>query len=166
MEYDLARAALYIVAAVLFYAVLARGLFNVTETFRWRALEMGEQLIHSPQVSDERKEAIYFRLGEVYSAWNAWKLVFMMVCVVFTLPFRGARDYNATGVPPSLRADHKTFSVYWMIATVGNSPAAAFLFSLMVTIFLAFFASVSAISTALVSARDRHDHHDHQHHHA
>lgn len=163
MEYDLARAALYVIAAVLFYAVLARGLFNITETFRWRALEIGEQLAHSPDVSNERKEAVYRRLGEVYSVWNAWKLVFLLVCVLFTLPFMKDGEDRSVGVPSHLRTDYKRFSVHWMVATIGNSPAAAFLFSFMAIIVLAFFASVSAISSALASSRDHHDHHGPQH---
>jgi hypothetical protein len=111
-------------------------------------------------VPEERKASLYRRLGEVYSWWNAWKLVFLMVCVVFTLPFDSAKKSSDgdAGVPPHLRADHKRFKVYWMIATVANSPAATFLFSLMAIIVLTFFASVSAISVALAFARDHHDH--------
>lgn len=160
MDYDLIRAALIIVGGVAFYAVLARGLFNTTETSRQKALEIGERLIHSAQVSDEQKHMIYRRLGEVYSNWNAWQLALLMFCVVVTVPFRKRENEDnssVSGVPPHLREDLERFRLHWMIATVGNSPAATFLFSTLVLVTLAFSASISAITNALAG--------EHGHHH-
>lgn len=90
---------------------------------------------------------------------TAWKLVARMIWVVFTLPFKTQSAMALSdGVPRHLQADSARFTLYWMIATVANSPAATLLFSLMAIIILAFFASVSMISQVLAVAQDHHDH--------
>jgi hypothetical protein len=158
MDYDLIRYAALILGGILFYAILTRGLFNITEPFRWRALEIAEKLKQSSQVSEGRKASLYRRLGEVYSRWTAWKLVLLMICVVFTLPFQKEGTDDDSNMPAYLRSDYQKFKIYWMISTVANDPAATFLFTLMAVIVLAFFASISAISAALAFERDNHDH--------
>jgi hypothetical protein len=159
MDYDLIRYAALILGVILFYAVLARGLFNVTEPYRVAALEIAEKLTQSSQVADRKKTFLYERLGEVYSNWQAWQLVALMVGTFAVLPFRDTTKIAAgddTGVPPHLRADYHRFKMYWMVSTVGNSPAAAFLFTTLLIIMVAFFASVSAISGCLAFSRDHH----------
>jgi hypothetical protein len=161
MDYSLIQAALLVVAIVLFYAVIARGLFNFSEPFRWKALEIGETLIANAQVSDERRVGIYVTLGEVYSRWHAWRLLGLLLVVVSTLPFQGVDEPAAgEGIPNHLKSDWARFNLYCMISTVANEPAAAFLFSLLAIFLLAFFASISAISMALSLARGHHHRHN------
>lgn len=157
MDYDLIRNALLFLGCVAFYAALARGLFKVTEQYRWATLEIAERLLEAPNVSNERKVSLQHRLDEVYSGWQAWKLAAIMLCVVATSPFKQPDETRSEiGVPNHLRADYSRFKVYWMVATVGNSPAAAFVFTTFFIIAIAFSASVSAISARIAVARDHH----------
>lgn len=157
MDYHLIRIALIILAAVAFYAVLVRGLFNLTEPARQKTLELGEKLCQSTQFPDDTKHLIYERLGEVYSHWSAWQLAFLMFKVLATMPFRAdAENVCDTDIPVHLRKDYDRFKTKWMIATVGNSPAALFLFATLILISLACSASISAISTALAGGHDSH----------
>ncbi len=159
MDYDLIRYAALILLGILFYAVLARGLFNATEPYRVGALEIAERLTHSTQVAPKRKEFLNERLGEVYSNWQAWKLLALVICILPTLPFRNNirnAERADKGIPSHLRADYDRFKGYWMVSTVANSPAAALLFAVITLIATAFFASVSAISGSLAFARDDH----------
>ena len=161
MDYDLIRQAILILGSVLFYAVIARGLFNATEPYRHTALEIAEKLSQSSQVSERKKRFLFDRLGEVYSSLHAWKLVVFMVKTFAVLPFQD-KEKNAAvvdeGIPPHLRASFDRFKLYWIISTVGNSPAAALLFVTLVLIMTAFFASLSAISGCLAFSRDDHHH--------
>ncbi len=159
MDHDLIRYAALMLGGILFYAVLARGLFNVTEPYRVAALEIAEKFTRSSQVSAHKKTFLYDRLGEVYSNWQAWKLVALMVGTFAVLPFRDTTKIAAdddNGMPPHLRSDYHRFKIYWMVSTVGNSPTAAFLFTILLIIMVAFFASVSAISGCLAFSRDHH----------
>jgi hypothetical protein len=159
MDYDLIRAALFIVGGVLFYAVLARGLFRITEPYRWAALDIAERLIHSAQVSPYRKEGIQRRLSEVYSGRQSWKMVFLLLLVLFDIVFKRSdldEEASSGGVPSHLRNDNAKFKIYWMVSTVANSPAAAFIFTLLLIITLAFAASIAAISRSLDLAHDHH----------
>ncbi|WP_035679509.1 hypothetical protein [Bradyrhizobium liaoningense] len=151
MDSHLVRYGALVLLGILFYAVLARGLFNVTENWRRRALEIAEDLHATGQLSDGRQRSLYRRLGEVHSALHAWKLVWRLVVVcVFYLPFSNRRTVNlADGVPLQLRADYQRFNIYWVIATLGNSPAATLLFAMISLVMLAFVASLSAISDLL-----------------
>ncbi|MGY2989095.1 MULTISPECIES: hypothetical protein [Bradyrhizobium] len=150
MDYDLIRAALFILGGVLFYALLSRGLFRATEPSRQKALDIAERLFHSSQVSEARKAQLDRRLDEVYSNWQAWKLTFWMFEVALTLPFRRPRmPVVRDGIPHQFQKDFARFIINWMIATVGNSPAAALLFATLVLIALAFSASIAAISSCL-----------------
>lgn len=159
MDHDLFRAALLVIGFVVFYAVLARGLFNFTEPLRLKALEIAETLNESAQVSTDRKASLYRRLGEVYSSLKAWKLVLLMLYVIVMLPFgrSPATDQSVnSGVPTNLQGEYNRFKVFWMVSTIANSPAATFIFSLLLILTLAFTASVFVISGALAFAQDHH----------
>jgi hypothetical protein len=159
MDYHLVRAALIIVAFVAFYAVIARGLFKLTEVHRWNALEIAEKLNHSAQVSDHAKLIIRDRLTEVYSHWRAWQLVGLVICVAVMLPFRRrANDGKlAEGVPAHFRWDYERFTKDWIVSTLGNSPLATFMFATVTLFIVAFSLSISALVGALAFHRDHHD---------
>jgi len=157
MDYHLIRIALIILVAIAFYAVLVRGLFNLTESARQKTLELGEKLCQSTQFPEDLKHLVYERLGEVYSHWTAWQLAFLMFKVLALMPFSSHEEKDCeTNIPVHLRKDYDRFKTKWMVATVGNSPAALFLFATLVLISLACSASISAISTTLAGGHDSH----------
>ena len=159
MDYDLIHTALIIIGGVLVYALLSRGLFRMTDACRQKALEQGEKLCHSAQVDGYIKGMVFHRLGEVYSPLQAWNLALHMILVVVVMPFRRIEKVDEASrllVPAHLQGDLRRFRVNWMVATVGNSPAAAVVFSFLLIMTLAFSASVSAISAALAVERRQH----------
>ena len=159
MDHNLIRAALIIIAIVAFYAVIARGLFKITEPHRWDALELAEKLNHSAQVSDRIKITVQQRLTEVYSNWRAWQLVGLVICVAVMAPFKSIRTHSKplADIPAHLERDYDLFSKKWMIATLANSPLATLLFVTVTLLIVAFSISMSALFNALAFQRDHHD---------
>jgi hypothetical protein len=162
MDYEIVRYAALILLGILFYAVLARGLFNATEPYRRQTIDIAEKLSHSTQVSNQKKEFVYDRLGDVYSPLEAWKLAASMVKAFVRLPFINARevaDRVDAGIPQHLRQDFNRFKNCWVAAVLGNSPLASFLFVTLALILIAFFVSLSVLSGWLVGGDENGNHH-------
>lgn len=152
MDYHLIRYSALVLLGILFYAVIARGLFNLTENWRHSALGIAEELYADERLPERRRNSLYRRLGEIHSAFFAWKLLGRLVLVaVFYLPFSRVQPIEelAKDVPVHLRSEYQRFNVYWVIATLGNSPIATLVFATISLVMLAFFMSLSAISDFL-----------------
>ena len=155
MDYHLFRYAVLLLIGILFYAVLARGLFNATGVYRRKALVIAENLFQSDQVADDKKRFMYARLGEVHSTWQAWCLLALLLQAFVKIPFVDMREITTRvddGIPVSRLPEYSHFITCWMVATLGNSPLATFLFATLALVLIAFFSSLSLISTILAGA--------------
>lgn len=160
MDSSLIHAALCAVAAVVFYAILARGLFKLAEPFRLRAMEIAERFSNSPDISREKMAHVYDRLGEVYSSVQAWKLVYLLICVFARRLFGLKDDLECErGVPAKYQDDEARLGLYWMASTIANSPAATVLFATLMLMGVAFTASLAVIAKSLLMVQGRHAHH-------
>ncbi|WP_315734121.1 hypothetical protein [Bradyrhizobium sp. SZCCHNR1093] len=156
------RGALYIVAVVLVYAVLCRGLLYATEPFRAKMLDLYQQMIASDRMEPALRELLDEYMDKVYSSWAAWQLAGVMICAVFVvLPTRKIAELFVDlspidaleDVPEPLKKDFDRFTSYAMAATIANSPLALAIFALAGVIGVALFVQLKVISRIVASHR-------------
>ena len=155
MESDLLKYLLIGSAGLVFYAVLARGLFKATEPSRQLLLDLADKLTSSHQVSDAKKRAIIGRLSEVHSARSAWSMLFIVFYAAIVARTKDD-DRLANGIPPHLAGDFQRFSAHWIIATLANSPIAALLAITIVILRAAATVSVGKFMAAIGRVHDKH----------
>ncbi|OQW60727.1 MAG: hypothetical protein A4S14_02865 [Proteobacteria bacterium SG_bin9] len=160
MDYDLLKSSMFILAVIVVYAAMARGLFKATEQPRWRALEIAERMLVEPGFPEDHRRAMFTSLKEMHSPLMAWKVAGVMLLITIQSPFKKKQEIEASdvqrGIAGELRRDHSRFMNYWMIAVLGNSPAAALLFVMLGLVSAAFSLSISMVAKLVVSHLDRH----------
>jgi hypothetical protein len=133
------------------YAVIARGAFKAAEPLRDRLIDLAAEISHDPKTSEAVKARLGQALDDVYSGWLAWKLTFVGVYTVLTIPFHRVHLASAPEDERSAHLQNKlqSFEGRWVIATIANSPLAAIIFTIIVLIAVAFGTSFSTISRML-----------------
>ncbi|MCL2716344.1 MAG: hypothetical protein FWD68_17705 [Alphaproteobacteria bacterium] len=161
MDLALLRDAAVFIGILLFYAILARGLFIATEPRRRSVLEIADRICQSDQIPEEKKQAVCSLLDDVHSVGSAWRIVFSMVRSLrggFVGPARRnelmARANE--GIPPCFHDDLAKFRKDWMFATLGNSLLASILFAVfalsVTAFFFSFFVYIPAMTTLLAES--------------
>lgn len=136
-------------AIVIPYAIIARGLFFATEPMRYRMIDLASELLSAEDLNENRKRGIERALKDVHSARAAWKLVAFLLCIIVIVPFKKIPDENP--VPARLVGTMGEFQTRWIVATLCNSPLAAFIFVLLLALLIAFAMSARAISNILMT---------------
>jgi hypothetical protein len=163
MDGWLIHTALTIIGITLLYAILARGLLYASEPQRAKCLNLYGKMVKSHRASPEVVARLDEFLDDVYSSWAAWRLAALAVCAVFfVLPtrriLRRTSPSGYRGVPEPLQQDFGRFMSCWLLATIANSPAAAFIFVFSLLIGIGFFVPFHVIATLLSSHSLNHRH--------
>lgn len=154
----LLAAAVAVACGILVYAVIARGLFLVSEPLRSAALDLAEQLLKSDEVGEVDKRVVELTLNELHSSPAAWFMALRAFRVLFFASFhRGADTGEQPGVDPisaEMAPILQRYQLYWMLATMANSPAAALIFSALSLLGAAFSMSAAMLAALLAKSHD------------
>lgn len=150
---------IYVGGAVLVYGMISRGLFRATEGLRFSLLDLSEPLLENPSVPEREKRRISMCLDEAHSARAAWGIVWALISGLWKFGMSRRRDCSPQDpvqqVPANLRACYGTFLTRYIVSTVTNSPAAAFVFT--VVIILSFCIVILPLVPLLFQARGPHE---------
>jgi hypothetical protein len=141
-----------ITLVVALYAIVARGMFRATEPLRLEAIEIGVQLLNDKVVDERQKHCIKKALADVHSERRAWELTLLLFFLAVTCPFHkcDVRKSDKSRIPEYMRESLQQFQIRWLISTVANSPAAALIFTFLISVVLAFAHSLRALSDILM----------------
>ena len=154
----LLHVAFWLAVFILFYAVISRGMFRAAEPLRYEMLDIAGELLNSENVSEAQKWRINLALSEIHSGRAAWKMIFWAICLIVMIPIHRFKLPNTErGIPNHLKGSFQKFQIRWLIATISNSPAAAFIFVLLTLLVSAFDLSIRKLSAVLMTKHDRHD---------
>jgi hypothetical protein len=135
------------------YAVATRGLFRATNGLRLSLVDLGAELLESPDVSAAKKEIIRSSLDDVHSARSAWGITVLLPIALITFPFwRAPADLSAR-LPGTLQATFETFLNRWFITTISNSVTATILCTIFVVIVSAFASSMYPLALLVMRKR-------------
>jgi hypothetical protein len=154
---DITSCAIFILLGLLFYAAISRGLFMATEFARQALIDTAGSLLDSDKISEDEKECISLSLDNAHSAWAAWRLAFLAVEVAVKCVFSSGEN-EAETAPPHLRGSFDMFLRQWIIATLGNSPLAAFLFATVTVLGAAVSIPINGFIRALANKGRHHVH--------
>jgi hypothetical protein len=137
---------------VILYAIIARGMFRATEPLRLETIEIGTQLLNDKIVNERQKRRIRKALADVHSERRAWEITLLLFFLAVTCPFHKFDLPKSDKVrnPEYVRDSLQQFQIRWLISTVANSPAAALIFTFLVSIVFAFARSLRALSDILM----------------
>jgi hypothetical protein len=137
---------------VVLYAIIARGMFRATEPLRHETIKIGTQLLNDKIVNERQKRRIRKALADVHSERRAWEITLLLFFLTVTCPFHkfDLPKSDEVRIPEYMRDSLQQFQIRWVISTVANSPAAALIFTFLVSIVLAFAQSLRALSDILM----------------
>lgn len=144
---------LILLACAIGYAVIARGLFLVTDPVRHSLLDLADDLVANPKFPEEERAVMEFALGKVFSAPHAWRMALDTAAIAIRLAFRSNGERRRPDYDPSYAKSYVAFQLRWTVSVLGNSPAASFVFLAFLMILAAFAISAGAIARLLMHGK-------------
>lgn len=137
------QVALIALAIISVYLVLAKGVFRLAEERRQALKTVASEIIADVDVSDDMKRIVQADLKTVFSARQAWLMVFLVPLA--TIRILSGRRTRLGGVKADSRPSLECFGSLWISCVLANSPLAFVLFWVFLGIAAAFIKSAGRI---------------------
>lgn len=137
-------------ALVLSYAVIANRLLRFSQPLKMRAIELAGDLARDPRLSAQRRLEINQIIPLISTRRLAWLITVGVSVTFLMILLRGNReDASTAGVPTDRHKQWSTMITLTMLGAVANSPMAALLFGIQVTV-VTFFVSFGKLGDVLL----------------
>lgn len=146
-----------IVGVILLYAVVARGLFLLTDPVRHSLLDLAETLQEDTSFPESERRLVELALDHVYSTKYAWRMAFEVIGLSFGMLLGLVKRTQSASTGSSYRDTYASFRYRWIVSVLGNSVIATVVFVLFLVILSSFATSVGFISRVLIHSGNGED---------